>query len=158
MKSHNHYRSNPQKLMEKWIRTNFLLMFKGKLYICIYACINTANKKNKRQGIFFKIIFALNCSSKLISGLLSAKCDTERKEKIDKDIKKVDVDDMEIRSAKHSTKNSKRSVLSVRRSINKASKSFNRSTSVHKMLTRSQSISMMVIENESSCSTRRSLN
>ena len=161
--------------MEKWIRTNFLLMLKGKsrlyIFVSMLACmyelhthiyifiyLQFSNSKPKQLSKTFLIVFtALYCSSNLISGLLSIKCDATRREKIEEYIQKVDVNELEVRPSKHSAENSKRSVLSARRSIKKDQKSFNRSTSIHKMLTRSRSISMMEIEDESSCSRRRSL-
>ena len=141
--------------MEKWIRSNFLLMLKGKSWLYIFNL--WLQNLNKWQKIFLIVLPALYYSSNLISGLLSIKCDTTRKEKIEKHIQKVDVNELDVRPSTHSAENSKRSVLSARRSIKKDRKSFNQSTSIHKMLTRSRSISMMEIEDESFCSRRRSL-
>ena len=56
-------------------------------------------------------------SSKLISGLLAAKCDSVRKGKMEKDIKKIDVRNLEIRATKPAAHNSNRELLSARRSV-----------------------------------------
>ena len=50
----------------------------------------------------------------MIAGLLSAKSDYIRKEKMEKDIKRVDVRNLEIRATKP-VRNSEREVLSARR-------------------------------------------
>ena len=89
----------------------------------------------------------------MISGLLAAKSDTTRKEKIDKDLQKVDVHNLEIRATKPAAQNSKRSVLSARRSKKKKSKSIKRSGSVSRMETRRQSTSTMEMDDEVSFNT-----
>ena len=89
----------------------------------------------------------------MISGLLAVKSDTTRKEKIDKDLQKVDVNNLEIRATKPDARNSKRSVLSARRSKKKKSKSIKRSGSVSRMETRRQSTSTMEMDDEVSFNT-----
>ena len=71
--------------------------------------------------------------SQLMTGLLSAKSDTIRREKIAKDIKKVDAKHLELRASKPS-RNSHREVLpaSARRSLRRA-KSTKRSRSATKL-------------------------
>ena len=62
-------------------------------------------------------------SSKLISGLLASKSDLVRKSKLESDIKKVDVKNLEIRALKPA-KNSNREVLmtKTRRSVRRSRK------------------------------------
>jgi hypothetical protein len=77
-------------------------------------------------------------SSKVLCGLLSAKSDLLRKSKLEKDIKKVDVRNLEIRSSKPA-KNSDREVMqtktrrSMRRSSRVAPQSAQRSRSSTRM-------------------------
>ena len=74
-------------------------------------CVN-----DKKYVLVDLIHFHYYFRSKLITGLLSAKSDRVRKGKIEKDIKKVDVRNLEIRAIKPAH-NSHREVLSARRSI-----------------------------------------
>ena len=89
----------------------------------------------------------------MISGLLAVKSDTTRKEKIDKDLQKVDVHNLEIRATKPAAQNSKRSILSARRSKKKKSKSIKRSGSVNRMETRRQSVSNVEMDDKASFNT-----